>query len=113
MTARDDFVEQVPNLLLLLGVGLILLDGPLPFGDVFGVALISYGSALRASYKVADAAIWIEAHLPSTSDSTPPPDLVHQVVASLPDRTSISRARSGLALRWCNRHRRHDTCHKY
>lgn len=58
----DFIVDNAPNLLKVLGVILILADGPLPFGDVFGAALIAYGSALGAAYKISDVATTIEGY---------------------------------------------------
>lgn len=115
MSAKDSpIVEYAPWILKALGVVFILADGPLPFGDAVGWILIGYGSALAASYTVSDVAVWAEAQLASSSDSTPPPDLVHPVVASQPaPKKSHPSLSSRKGLRWCNRHGRPDNCYKY
>jgi len=113
MSARDTLVEQAPNILTFLGVVLIVADGPLPITDGLGWALIAYGSALRTSYKVADVAVWIEARMPNDSEQTSPADLVYPQVASQTAPTSPTFRSSRNGLRWCNRHRRYDSCYKY
>jgi len=117
MSSKDSWlVEAAPNILTAAGIIFILIDGPLPFGDVIGVSLIAYGSALRTSYKLADAVVWVEARLENTNDSTPVTEVVLPELGISPQRTESllpSRHSPRNPTRWCNRHRRVDTCYKY
>ena len=115
MSAKDSWlVEHAPTLLKLLGAIFILADGPLPFGDAVGWVLIGYGSALSASYKLADAAVYVEnAFSNDIKEILPlpprigPPGGSATIGPHFQGRPPLSGAtRTG----WCTRHRRYDRC---
>lgn len=119
MSAKDSpLVEYAPWILKALGILLILADGPLPFMDPLGYALIAYGSALGASYKLADAAIAVEAHFDSSpsamSDRAMIPHTPTRIgppgKAATPGPHFSRRWLPDRKHGWCVRHRRHDLC---
>ena len=117
MSAKDSWiVEYAPWILTGLGVLLIALDGPLPFMDIFGIALIGYGRALGATYKLVDIGVALDGMLsdePSivstmAGDSTKPNTPV-RLGAPHGSRSSRTKSLYGLGV-WCNVHKRIDNC---
>lgn len=112
----DWIVEYAPWILVALGVLLIALDGPLPFMDIFGVALIAYGRGLGTVYHIADLAIAFESYYdtdPSVIDDrvgvgTKPTTPV-RLGAPHGSRSSRTKSLYGLGA-WCNIHKRIDNC---
>ena len=59
----QEAIRALPYVFYVAGAACIIVDGPLPFGDAFGVSLIAYGRGLQYSLKAADGAIWLNNQL--------------------------------------------------
>lgn len=53
-------IEILPYVMYAAGGLCIIADGPLPFGDILGGALIAYGRGLQVSLKVGEAILYID-----------------------------------------------------
>lgn len=64
-------IELVPYILYAAGGLCIIIDGPLPFGDALGAALIAYGRGLQVSLKVGEGILWIDDQLSEDQKHVP------------------------------------------